>query len=102
MKLTMLTTELAATNNKTARLEARVTEEQKNLLQRAAMLSGQSLSEFIVNSARDAAVRTISDFELITLTTQESDAFVATLLNPPAPGARLQQAAENYKNQTAA
>ncbi len=98
----MLTTELPATNDKTAHLEARVTEEQKNLLQRAAMLSGQSLSEFIVNSARDAAVRTISDFELITLTTQERDAFVATLLNPPAPGARLQQAAENYKNQTEA
>mgnify|MGYP001598031606 CR=1 FL=1 len=98
----MLTTELPATTNKTARLEARVTEEQKNLLQRAAMLPGQSLSEFIVNSARDAAVRTISDFELISLTTQERDAFVATLLNPPAPGARLQQAAENYKNQTEA
>lgn len=89
--------ELAPPVAKTSRLEARVTEEQKVLLQRAAALAGQSLSEFIVNSARDAAMRTIADFELIQLTARERDAFVATLLNPPAPGARLTRAAQNYK-----
>jgi uncharacterized protein (DUF1778 family) len=93
----MLAIELPPPANKTSRLEARVTEEQKALLQRAATLAGQSLSEFIVNSAREAAIRTITDFELIRLTADERDAFVAVLLNPPAPGARLAQAAKNFK-----
>ena len=98
----MLTIESPLPVSKTSRLEARVTEEQKALLQRAAVLAGQSLSEFIVNSAREAALRTISDFELIKLTSQERDTFIATLLNPPAPGARLAQAVKNYKKRAGA
>ncbi|MEN9868070.1 MAG: hypothetical protein RL748_3660 [Pseudomonadota bacterium] len=98
----MLTTEIPTLAGKTSRLEARVTEEQKSLLQRAAALAGQSLSEFIINSARDAAMRTISDFELIQLTTQERNAFVSTILNPPPPGERLKQAAANFKKKAGA
>lgn len=87
---------------RTARLEARVTDEQKHLLQRAAALTGRSLSDFIVTCAQEAAVRTIHDYELIRLADHERTAFVTTLLNPPSPGERLKKAAKAYKQKTGA
>jgi uncharacterized protein (DUF1778 family) len=89
-------------SSRTARLEARVTDEQKTLLQRAAALTGRSLSDFIVACAQEAAVRTIHDYELIRLTADERIAFVSTLLNPPAPSARLKKAAKAYKQKMGA
>jgi uncharacterized protein (DUF1778 family) len=82
-----------------ARLEARVSRTQKSLLQRAAMLSGRTLSEFVVASAQEAATKVIQEHERIRLTQAEQTAFVKTLLNPPAPSKRLQAAAKIYKQQ---
>jgi uncharacterized protein (DUF1778 family) len=87
---------------RTARLEARLTDEQKNLLQRAAALTGRSLSDFIISSAQEAAMRTIHDYELIRLTADERTAFVKALLNPPAASGRLKKAAKTYKQKTGA
>lgn len=87
---------------RTARLEARVTDEQKNLLQRAAALTGRSLSDFVVTAVQEAAMRTIHDYELLRLTAEERTAFVKTLLNPPAPGERLKKAVKAYKQKTGA
>jgi uncharacterized protein (DUF1778 family) len=87
---------------KTARLEARVTDEQKALLQRAAALAGRSVSDFIINSAQEAAIRAIQESELIRLTAAQRSAFVQTLLNPPEPGTRLKQAAQTYLQKTGA
>lgn len=80
-----------------ARLEARVTDEQKTLLQRAAALLGRSLSDFLVASAQDAATRVIQEHETIRLTKTDRTAFVSALLNPPAPNARLAKAAKGYR-----
>ncbi len=80
-----------------ARLEARVSKVQKDMLQRAAMLSGRSLSEFVVASAQEAASRVIEDHATIRLTQAEQTAFVKGLLKPPAPSARLRKAVAAYK-----
>ncbi|MET3106000.1 uncharacterized protein (DUF1778 family) [Oxalobacteraceae bacterium GrIS 1.18] len=85
---------------RTARLEARVTDEQKNLLQRAAALLGRSVSDFIISSAQEAALRTIQDYELVRLTVDERNEFVTALLNPPAPSARLKKAAKAYREKS--
>lgn len=82
-----------------ARLEARVSRTQKSLLQRAAMLSGRTLSEFVVASAQEAATKVIQENDSIRLSQAEQTAFVKTLLNPPAPSKRLQAAATAYKQQ---
>ena len=82
-----------------ARLEARVSRTQKSLLQRAAALSGRTLSEFVVASAQEAATKVIQEHEVIRLSQAEQTAFVKTLLNPPAPSKRLQAAAKAYKRQ---
>jgi uncharacterized protein (DUF1778 family) len=80
-----------------ARLEARVSVTQKALLQRAATLSGRSLSEFVVSSAQEAAAKVIQEHESVKLTRAEQAAFVQGLLNPPAPSPRLRKAAKTYK-----
>ena len=82
-----------------ARLEARVSSAQKSLLQRAASLSGRTLSEFVVASAEVAATRVIQEHESIRLTQAEQTAFVKALLDPRAPSQRLRQAAETYRQQ---
>ena len=87
----------AVDNSRGARLEARISPAQKSVLQRAAALSGRTLSEFVVASAQEAASKVIENHELIRLSRAEQTAFVKTLLAPPAPGASLRKAAAAYK-----
>ncbi len=82
-----------------ARLEARMTMDQKALLQHAATLSGRTLSEFVVASAQAAAARVIEEHETIRLSRVEQVAFVSALLEPRAPSARLRKAAAKYRKQ---
>ena len=83
--------------HKVERLEARVNAETKALCQEAANLEGRSLTDFIVASALESARRVIRERELIDLSQRDRKAFVASLLNPPPPNRRLQQAARYYK-----
>jgi uncharacterized protein (DUF1778 family) len=85
---------------RTARLEARITPEQKDLFLKAAALTGRSLSDFVVASAYESAARTVRDHEAMTLSARDRQVFVAALLKPPAPGARLRKAAQRYKRRT--
>ncbi|MGA7178242.1 MAG: DUF1778 domain-containing protein [Thiobacillaceae bacterium] len=85
---------------RSARLEARVTKEQKSLLQRAAALQGRSLSDFLVSSAQEAATRVIQEHETIRLSRTDRTAFILALLNPPAPQVRLAKAAKTYRAKT--
>lgn len=83
-----------------ARLEARISAEQKALFQQAATLSARTLSEFVVASAQEAAARIIQTHEAITLSRDEQIRFVSALLAPPAPNERLRKAARQYRSQT--
>ncbi len=94
-------TESTEANGKSraARLEARVTADQKALLLHAATLSGRTLSEFVLASAQAAAAKIIEEHETIRLNRKEQIAFVTALLQPPAPSVRLQKAAAKYRQQ---
>ena len=78
------------------RLEARVSPEQKALFQRAADLQGRTLTDFVVASTYEAAVRTIEDMQTVRLTAEESRTFAEALLHPRAPTADLKAAARRY------
>ena len=82
--------------SKTARLEARITPDQKALLERAAALRGRTLSEFVVSSAQETAARVVREQEVMALGARDSKAFVAALLKPSTPGSRLRRAARRY------
>jgi uncharacterized protein (DUF1778 family) len=79
------------------RLEARVSSDLKCLFEQAAALQGITLSDFIISSARQAALKTLQDHQTLILNAEDTQKLVTALLNPPAPGQRLQRAARRYK-----
>lgn len=91
------TRESKAKSSRSARLEARITLEQKNLLAKAAALLGRSLTDFVITSAYETAARTVREHEAMILSDRERKVFVSALMNPPAPSARLRKAARRYK-----
>ena len=84
-------------DGKTERLEARVTPEFKEQLMLACNLSGQSVTDFIVEHLGQAAQEVISEHSQWKLAQQDSEAFIEALLNPKPPGQRLVQAARRYR-----
>jgi uncharacterized protein (DUF1778 family) len=85
------------TTQKQERLEARVSPAMKALFQEAAALEGRSLTDFVVNSAAEAARRTIREKELLDLSQRDREVFVEALLHPPTPNTHLQRAAQHYE-----
>jgi uncharacterized protein (DUF1778 family) len=86
---------------KVERLEARLSPANKALFQEAATIQGRSLTDFVVNSALEAAKRIVRQNELVELTRRDRIAFVEALLNPPPPSDRLLEAMRRH-NQTIA
>ena len=86
---------------KQERLEARVSAEQKALLQRAAALQGRTLSDFLVSSAQQAAEQAILTHDVLTLTGQASLIFAETILHPPAAPERLRAAFTRFAEEDA-
>src|SRR5436305_7994518 len=84
-------------SRKQERLEARVTPDQKRLIERAAELRGTSVTAFVVDSAQEAATRTISEFEMLKLQDEARELFVNVVLNPPEPNEAARDAARRYK-----
>jgi uncharacterized protein (DUF1778 family) len=82
---------------KQQRLEARVTPGQKRLIERAAELRGTSVTAFVVDSAQEAATRTITEFEMLNVQDEARELFVNVVLNPPEPNEAARVAAQRYK-----
>jgi uncharacterized protein (DUF1778 family) len=80
-----------------ARLEARISPDLKRRLEYAASLRGATLTEFVVQSAQEAATRTIRENEVLTLSERARVAFAELLLNPPRPNRKAMAAARRYK-----
>ena len=83
------------------RFDARLNEEQKLLIQRAADLEGRSMTDFVLHSAETAAERTIERRAMLILTARETEAFANAILGPAKPGPVLRKAARDYRRQTA-
>ena len=86
---------------KTYRFDARLNEEQKLLIQRAADLEGRTMTDFVLHSAEAAAERAIEKRAMLILTARETEAFVNAIFNPPNPGTVLRKAAREYREKTA-
>jgi uncharacterized protein (DUF1778 family) len=80
-----------------ARLEARISPDLKRRLEYAASLRGATLTEFVVQSAQEAATRTIRENEALILSERARVAFAKLLLNPPRPNRKSMAAARRYK-----
>lgn len=81
---------------KVQRLEARVTDEQKELFQRAAAIQGLTLTDFVVISLQEKATQLVKDRDIMALSEEDRKIFVDALLNPPKPNKKLRQAAQEH------
>jgi uncharacterized protein (DUF1778 family) len=79
------------------RLEARISSAQKALFQRAAELQGRTLTDFVIASVHESAVKAIAEWEAVRLTAADSRAFAEALLHPREPIPELRAAAERYR-----
>ena len=82
------------------RFDARLNEEQKFLIQKAADMEGRTMTNFVLYSAERAAERTIQERTMLILSARETEVFVNALLHPAKPGSTLRAAAARYKRLT--
>jgi uncharacterized protein (DUF1778 family) len=82
---------------KSERIEARVTEGMKATVLRAAALEGRSLSDFVIDALAERAERVIQEREILSLNDEARAVFFDALLQPPAPNAAMQRAAERHR-----
>lgn len=87
---------MPATTNTAERLEARITAEQKKLFKEAASLQGVTLTDFVVSSAHEAAIRTLEARHILELSRRDQRAFVDALMHPAVPNAELRRAWAQY------
>ena len=88
----------ASSSRATARLEARVSPEIKQLCQKAAAIAGVTLTDFLVLSVQKEASKVIEQHQRLKLSTEDSEAFVQALMNPVKPNENLRLAASRYKD----
>lgn len=67
---------------KTARLDLRLTEPQKQLIEQAAEISGSTLAGFAVSHLMDAASQVVTRARSLTLDAEDWDMFVSALESP--------------------
>lgn len=88
---------MEATTTKNTRLEARISQRQKEIFQKAAAIQGRSLSDFVVDAVQQKAEQVIHDHEIMVLTEEDRKVFFEALLNPPEPNEKLREAFELYR-----
>jgi uncharacterized protein (DUF1778 family) len=89
-----------ATSNpspKSARIETRVSQEQKELIERAAAFSGRSVSDFVLAHVEVAAKKVIEEHEKLYLDQAQSRILVDALLSPKKPNKKLKTAMEQHR-----
>jgi uncharacterized protein (DUF1778 family) len=79
-----------------ARIEARVSPQQKRLFERASEIEGVTLTDFAISSMQRAATRVVEEHARMELSQRNQQAFVKALMNPPEPNRALREAAKAY------
>lgn len=79
-------------SNTTARLEARVSTELRDMLKRAAEIQGRTMTDFIVSAVQAAAQQAIEQAEVVRLSRADQECFAQALLSPPPATPALERA----------
>ena len=79
------------------RIDARPPAATKQLIERAALITGVTTSDFIISKAYEAAAVVVQEYDIWTLNRRDSKAFVDALLTSPEPNEALKAAAARYK-----
>lgn len=76
-------------NTKTTRIEFRTNVYNKKLIEKAAIIKGQTLSSYILNKIVESAKKDIEEVESLHLSENDRDIFYSLITNPPAPNDNL-------------
>jgi uncharacterized protein (DUF1778 family) len=79
------------------RFDARLNADQKRLIQRAADLEGRSVTDFVLQSAEEAALRTIERRVSLRATLRDMEFFLNAIENPREPSPRMRKAFGEYR-----
>lgn len=91
----------AVLEKKTERIEARVTPAEKSAIKEAASMLGETIRDFVISSAKEKAMRTMREMEILKLRGRSRKVFLDALLNPPQPNAAALAAAQRYLEEKA-
>lgn len=85
-----------ATQNRNERINLRLKNSAKSLIERAAGFEGKTVSHFILTSAMERAEKTIHEHEMITLNAKNSRTFFDALTSPIKFNSELTEALEEH------
>lgn len=90
----------ATKTNGSVRLDMRVERQAKALIERAAALTGQSMTAFVVSNLIDTALATVERHERLVLSERGREQFLAALDRPAKPLPALRKAARRHQELT--
>lgn len=83
------------------RLDIRLNPDTKELIQEAAMLRNQTVTQFVVSTLAESAGRVVAEHARAALSDLDRDLFLQLLDNAPAPNRALRKAAKTYRKHLA-
>ncbi len=88
---------MKTSRSKEKRIDLRVSQEQKELLERAAELRGMSLSIYLLSYCLAAAQADLAVHQKLVLSDKDRDLFLQLLANPPKPEKALVEAMRQFQ-----
>jgi uncharacterized protein (DUF1778 family) len=83
--------------NQLSRFDARIPTSVYNTIRRACEIQGRSMSDFVIDAAREKAEEAIATHDVIRLSLEDQTRFAEMLRNPPPLNAAMNRAAEDHQ-----
>lgn len=83
---------------KKQRIDLRLTDEDKSMIEEAAAMTNQSITQFMVTSASERAAEVIEQHRRLILNEASWHQVMEAISHPPAPNDRLKKAAKRLKD----
>lgn len=81
--------ERPTTRARGSNINVRTSQDTRDLIERAAAVEGKTLTDFVLDSAKQHAIDVLLDQRLFMLSDEQHEAFMHALDNPPEPGPKL-------------
>ncbi|EHJ8506412.1 DUF1778 domain-containing protein [Salmonella enterica subsp. diarizonae serovar 47:k:z53:[z84]] len=82
---------------KKQRIDLRLNEDDKHMIEEAAAMTNQSISQFMVSTASERAAEVIDQHRRLLLNEESWNLVMEAITNPPVPNDRLKQAAKRLR-----
>ena len=82
---------------KKQRIDLRLNEDDRHMIEEAAAMTNQSISQFMVSTASERAAEVIDQHRRLLLNEESWNLVMDAIINPPAPNDRLKRAANRLR-----